>query len=70
VVYRSPLFVLREDRVVQPDGVERLYPVVEMRPAVGIVAINDDDMVALVRQWATCIASSPWRYRRGCEPGE
>ena len=51
VVYANPWLRLREDTVVQPDGHEGIYGVVEMRPSVGIVALNDADEVALVTQW-------------------
>ena len=51
VVYANPWLRLREDTVVQPDGHEGLYGVVEMRPSVGIVALDDADEVALVTQW-------------------
>jgi 8-oxo-dGTP pyrophosphatase MutT (NUDIX family) len=51
VVYANPWLRLREDAVVQPDGHEGIYGVVEMRPSVGIVALNNADEVALVTQW-------------------
>ena len=51
VVYRNPWLTLREDKVVRPDGKEGIYSVVEMRPSCGIVAINENDQIALVGQW-------------------
>jgi 8-oxo-dGTP pyrophosphatase MutT (NUDIX family) len=51
VIYESPQFAVREDRVIRPTGIEGTYPVIQMRPAVGIVARNDDGEIALVRQW-------------------
>ena len=50
-VYRNPWLTLREDTVIQPDGAEGIYSVVEMRPSCGVVAINDDNQIALVGQW-------------------
>lgn len=50
-VYQDPWLILREDRVIRPDGTEGIYSVVEMRPSCGIVAINEYDRVALVGQW-------------------
>jgi 8-oxo-dGTP pyrophosphatase MutT (NUDIX family) len=50
-VYRNPWLALREDRVIRPDGAEGIYSVVEMRPSCGIVAINEDNQIALVGQW-------------------
>jgi 8-oxo-dGTP pyrophosphatase MutT (NUDIX family) len=50
-IYRNPWLTLREDKVIRPDGTEGIYSVVEMRPSCGIVAINEDDQIALVGQW-------------------
>jgi 8-oxo-dGTP pyrophosphatase MutT (NUDIX family) len=46
--YENPWIRVREDQVVHPDGSEGLYGVVELRPAVFVVALDDDDRVALV----------------------
>ena len=51
IVYANSWLRLREDTVIRPDGQEGIYGVVEMRPSVGIVALNDIDEVALVTQW-------------------
>jgi 8-oxo-dGTP pyrophosphatase MutT (NUDIX family) len=51
IVYANPWLRLREDTVIQPDGREGIYGVVEMRPSVGIVALNEAGEVALVTQW-------------------
>ena len=37
--------------MIRPDGREGIYGVVEMRPSVGIVALNEADEIALVTQW-------------------
>ena len=37
--------------MVRPDGQEGIYAVLEMRPSVGIVALNDADEGALITQW-------------------
>jgi 8-oxo-dGTP pyrophosphatase MutT (NUDIX family) len=50
-IYRNPWLTLREDKVIRPDGAEGIYSVVEMRPSCGIVAINDNEQIALVGQW-------------------
>src|SRR5262249_16099803 len=50
VIYRNSWLALREDRVIRPDGAEGIYSVVEMRPSCGIVAVDDDDRIALVGQ--------------------
>lgn len=51
IIYRNSWIALREDKVIRPDGAEAAYSVVEIRPSCGIVAINDDDQIALVGQW-------------------
>jgi len=51
VVYRNPWLALREDKVIRPDGAEGIYSVVEMPLSCGIVAISEDDQIALVSQW-------------------
>ena len=51
VIYANPWLRLREDRVIRPDGEEGIYSVVEMRPSVGIVALNEAGEIALVTQW-------------------
>ena len=50
-IYENPWIAVREDKVIRPDGKEGIYSVVEMRPSCGIIAINDDDQIALVGQW-------------------
>jgi 8-oxo-dGTP pyrophosphatase MutT (NUDIX family) len=50
-IYRNAWLTLREDKVIRPDGAEGIYCVVELRPSCGIVAINEDNQIALVGQW-------------------
>jgi 8-oxo-dGTP pyrophosphatase MutT (NUDIX family) len=50
-IYRNSWLTLREDRVIRPDGAEGIYGVVEILPSCGIVAINEDNQIALVGQW-------------------
>ena len=50
-IYRNRWLTLREDTVIRPDGAEGIYSVVEILPSCGIVAINEDNQVALVGQW-------------------
>jgi len=51
IVYSNPWMVIREDRVIRPDGAEGIYGVVEMPLSCGIVAIDDRDQIAMVSQW-------------------
>jgi 8-oxo-dGTP pyrophosphatase MutT (NUDIX family) len=46
--YENPWIRVREDTVRHPDGHEGIYGVVELRPAVFVVALDDEDRVALI----------------------
>ncbi len=50
-IYKNDWIRLREDRVLRPDGGEGIYGVVEVRPSIGVVALNDRDELLLVGQW-------------------
>lgn len=50
IAYENPWLRLREDRVLRPDGHEGIYSVVELRPSVGIIAINENQEIVLVGQ--------------------
>src|SRR5215475_11663538 len=50
-IYTNSWLRLREDSVIRPDGKEGIYSVVEMRPSVGVAALNRDGQIALVTQW-------------------
>jgi 8-oxo-dGTP pyrophosphatase MutT (NUDIX family) len=49
VHYRNPWITVREDRVIQPDGQEGSFGVVEMTPGVSVLPVGDDGTVYLVR---------------------
>ncbi len=51
VVYENRWIRVREDQVIRPDGGPGLYGVIEIRPSVGVVAINERNEIALVGQW-------------------
>ncbi|GAA4161907.1 NUDIX hydrolase [Gryllotalpicola daejeonensis] len=46
--YENPWIRVREDQVVHPDGSQGIYGVVELRPAVFVVALDESDRVALI----------------------
>ena len=71
IVYRNSWIQVREDQVIRPDGQPGIYGVIEIRPSVGMVAINDRDEIVLVGQWRY----APNRYsleipRGGSQPEE
>ncbi len=49
VQYRNPWITVREDRVLQPDGQEGAFGVVEMTPGVSVLPVADDGTAYLVR---------------------
>jgi 8-oxo-dGTP pyrophosphatase MutT (NUDIX family) len=51
IAYENPWIRVREDQVLRPDGTPGLYGVIEIRPSVGVVALNDRDEIVLVGQW-------------------
>ncbi|MGH9652454.1 MAG: NUDIX hydrolase, partial [Bryobacteraceae bacterium] len=50
IAYENRWIRVREDEVVRPDGGAGIYGVVEIRPSVGIVAMNDRKEIVLVGQ--------------------
>lgn len=48
IAYENPWIRIREDVVVRPDGSDGLYGVLELRDAVFVVALDDEDRVVLV----------------------
>jgi 8-oxo-dGTP pyrophosphatase MutT (NUDIX family) len=70
-VYENSWIRVREDQVVRPDGGPGIYGVVEIRPSVGIVALNERDEIALVGQWRYSVNRYSWEIPRGgSHPGE
>ena len=62
---------MREDEIIRPDGGAGLYGVVEIRPSVGIVAINERDEIVLAGQWRYALGRYSWEIPRGgSNPGE
>ncbi|MGH8272572.1 MAG: NUDIX domain-containing protein, partial [Gammaproteobacteria bacterium] len=71
IVYENRWIRVREDQVVRPDGGAGIYGVVEIRPSVGIVAINSRDEIVLVGQWRYASGHYSWEIPRGgSQPGE
>jgi 8-oxo-dGTP pyrophosphatase MutT (NUDIX family) len=71
IAYQNDWIRVREDEVIRPDGLAGIYGVVEIRPSVGIVALNERDEVALVGQWRYALNRHSWEIPRGgSAPGE
>jgi len=70
-VYENRWVRVREDEVIRPDGGPGIYGVIEIRPSVGVVAINEHDEVVLVGQWRYSVNRYSWEIPRGgSHPGE
>ena len=70
-VYKNSWIRVREDQVIRPDGGPGIYGVIEIKPSVGVVAINERDEVALVGQWRYTVSRYSWEIPRGgSHPGE
>lgn len=71
IVYKNAWIRVREDQVIRPDGGPGIYGVIEIRPSVGVVAVDDQDRVALVGQWRYSLNRYSWEIPRGgSHPGE
>jgi 8-oxo-dGTP pyrophosphatase MutT (NUDIX family) len=71
IAYENAWIRVREDNVIRPDGAPGIYGVVEIRPSVGVVALNDRDEAVLVGQWRYAINRHCWEIPRGGSlPGE
>jgi 8-oxo-dGTP pyrophosphatase MutT (NUDIX family) len=65
IAYENAWLRLREDAVLRPDGTEGIYSVVELRPSVGVVALNADREIVLVGQWRYPLGRHSWEIPRG-----
>ena len=71
IAYENRWIRVREDEVVRPDGGPAIYGVVEIRPSVGVVALNEYNEIALVGQWRYSVNRYSWEIPRGgSHPGE
>ena len=64
-VYRNNWIRVREDQVIRPDGGPGIYGVVEIKPSVGIVALDEQDRTVLVGQWRYAVNRYSWEIPRG-----
>jgi len=71
LVYENRWIRVREDHYVQPNGETGLYGVVEIRPSVGVVAVNHLGEIALIGQFRYTSRRYTWEIPRGgSSPGE
>lgn len=65
VVYENPWIRIHEDEVIRPDGKQGIYGVVEIRPSIGVVALNEKDEIVLAGQWRYALNRYTWEIPRG-----
>jgi 8-oxo-dGTP pyrophosphatase MutT (NUDIX family) len=65
IAYSNAWLRIREDDVLRPDGQPGLYGVVEIRPSVGVLALNERGEAALVGQWRYPVGRYGWEIVRG-----
>jgi ADP-ribose pyrophosphatase len=71
VQFSNPWITVREDRVIQPDGEEGAFGVVELIPGVSVLPVDDDGIVYLVRVYRYTIdRQSLEALAGGIEEGE
>jgi 8-oxo-dGTP pyrophosphatase MutT (NUDIX family) len=63
--YENAWLRVREDQVIRPDGNPGIYGVIEIRPSVGIVALDERDEIVLVGQWRYTLNRYSWEIPRG-----
>jgi 8-oxo-dGTP pyrophosphatase MutT (NUDIX family) len=65
IAYENAWMRVREDAVIRPDGNPGIYGVVEIRPSVGVVAIDGSGQIVLVGQWRYALGRHTWEIPRG-----
>ncbi|MBA3723497.1 MAG: NUDIX hydrolase [Candidatus Levybacteria bacterium] len=50
-VYQNPWIFVKEDKVIRPDGKEGIFGVVEMKPGVSILPIDNEGNVYLTKEY-------------------
>lgn len=71
VVHQNPWITIYHDDVVRPDGTPGIYGVVHFENhAVGVVAIDDRDRVALVAQHRYALDHRSWEIPEGGAPAD
>ncbi|MCC7340052.1 MAG: NUDIX hydrolase [Bryobacterales bacterium] len=68
--YENAWFRVRDDQVIRPDGNPGIYGVIEFAPSVGVVALNEREEVALVRQWRYTRNEATWELPVGSSKPE
>lgn len=65
-IHRTPWLRVREDQIVWPGGRKGDWTVIEMKPAVGVVALGAEGDVHLVGQHRYAVDRYEWEIPAGC----
>lgn len=69
IAYENPWIRVAHDEVTRPDGTPGIYGLIQMRhAAVGVVALDDQDRVVLVRQHRYALDHLSWEIPEGGVP--
>jgi 8-oxo-dGTP pyrophosphatase MutT (NUDIX family) len=69
VAYQNPWVTIWHDEVTRPDGQPGVYGVVHFEGlAVGVIALDEDDRIALVRQHRYTLDQPSWEIPEGGVP--
>src|SRR5215213_8892259 len=69
VVYENPWIVVREDRILRPDGQPGIYGVVHFKnTAVGVLPVDERGRVWLVGQYRYPLGEYSWEIPEGGGP--
>ncbi len=70
-VYRDPWTRLRRDEVIRPDGEPGTYSVVDLKPGISVLAIDDEDNAFLTEEFHYGVGRVTLEaVSGGIEPGE
>jgi ADP-ribose pyrophosphatase len=64
-VYRGKMMEVFEDEVIQPDGKDGTYPIVRMKDGAGILALDDEGQVYLVKEFRYALGREDVETVRG-----
>jgi 8-oxo-dGTP pyrophosphatase MutT (NUDIX family) len=65
IAYQSPWLTVREDAVITPGGKDALYSVVESKPGVLVIALNDQNEMYLIESFRYPLQAWRWEIPGG-----
>lgn len=65
IIYKGQYAILREDKVIRPDGKEHAYAFLQVPRTVGIVPVNNNYEIFLCKQFRYIFQKESWEIPRG-----